>query len=275
MSARQATARAVADKYGVPRVFERWEDMLAEAMPEIVVIASPPHLHHAIALAAFAGGAHVLCEKPLAMTAPRGANGGGGRACRANRHDGLQLALPRRDAAVPRHGRGGPLGRPFHIGVRWLGGRWAEESGARDLAHGPRPGGPWRDGRHGRARHRSPALELRRDRPGDGRRRASPIRRARRPESTARRMPRTSARCWRSSPRARRVTFTVSRVARGANEQTVECYGSQGGLSYKLDRVGPRWYRGQLQATEGSAALAPARSPRACRSRREMAISSR
>ena len=54
-----------------------------------------------------------------------------------------------------------------------------------------------------------------------------------------------------------RATFTVSRVARGANEQTVECYGSQGGLTYKLDRVGSRWYRGQLQATEGSAALAP------------------
>jgi predicted dehydrogenase len=68
----QATARAVADKYGVPRVFEKWQDMLAEAHPEIVVIASPPHLHHAIALAAFAGGAHVLCEKPLAMTAAEG-----------------------------------------------------------------------------------------------------------------------------------------------------------------------------------------------------------
>jgi predicted dehydrogenase len=54
-----------------------------------------------------------------------------------------------------------------------------------------------------------------------------------------------------------RATFTVSRVARGANEQTMECYGSQGGLTYKLDRVGSRWYRGQLQATEGSAALAP------------------
>jgi predicted dehydrogenase len=54
-----------------------------------------------------------------------------------------------------------------------------------------------------------------------------------------------------------RATFTVSRVARGANEQTVECYGSQGGLTYKLDRVGSRWYRGELQATEGSAALAP------------------
>ena len=64
---------AVADKYGVPRVFEWWQDMLAEAHPEIVVIASPPPLHHAIALAAFAGAPTCFCEKPLAMTAAEGA----------------------------------------------------------------------------------------------------------------------------------------------------------------------------------------------------------
>src|SRR3989442_10627369 len=64
-----AGAKAVADRYGVPHVFERWQDMLAQAKPEIVVIATPPVLHKAIALEAFAAGAHVLCEKPLAMNA--------------------------------------------------------------------------------------------------------------------------------------------------------------------------------------------------------------
>ena len=61
-----AQAKAVADKYGVPRVFERWEEMLEQVRPEIVVVATPPHLHQAIALQALARGAHVLCEKPLA-----------------------------------------------------------------------------------------------------------------------------------------------------------------------------------------------------------------
>src|SRR5262245_43661065 len=68
----RAAAQAVAAKYDVPRVFERWEDLIREARPDIVVIASPPDLHRAIALAAFEAGAHVLCEKPLAMTAAEG-----------------------------------------------------------------------------------------------------------------------------------------------------------------------------------------------------------
>src|SRR5918996_2837516 len=62
-------AQAIADRYGVEGVFERWEDLLEKARPDIVVIATPPHLHKAIALAAFAQGAHVLCEKPVALTA--------------------------------------------------------------------------------------------------------------------------------------------------------------------------------------------------------------
>ena len=38
----QAGAKAVADRYGVERVFGRWEEMLATAAPEIVVIATHP-----------------------------------------------------------------------------------------------------------------------------------------------------------------------------------------------------------------------------------------
>ena len=57
----QAAARKVAERYGVPRVFERWEAMLEEARPDIVVIAAPPALHRLIAVEALAAGAHVLC----------------------------------------------------------------------------------------------------------------------------------------------------------------------------------------------------------------------
>jgi len=76
----EAAAKTIASRYGVPGVFASWEAMLDRARPEIVVIATPPHLHHAIALRAFAGGAHVLCEKPLPR---RGAVDEGRRRARA------------------------------------------------------------------------------------------------------------------------------------------------------------------------------------------------
>ena len=45
------------------------EDLLAEpARPDdIVIVATPPFLHHDLTIRALASGRHVLCEKPLAM----------------------------------------------------------------------------------------------------------------------------------------------------------------------------------------------------------------
>jgi predicted dehydrogenase len=54
---------------GVPHIFEGAEDLLASPDLDAVVIATPNHLHRDIALAAIAGGKHVLCEKPLALNA--------------------------------------------------------------------------------------------------------------------------------------------------------------------------------------------------------------
>src|SRR5712692_7791609 len=88
----EAAARVVAERYGVPRVFDRWERMLTEAKPEIVVIATPPALHEAIALAALGAGCHVLCEKPLAMNAAQ-----------------ARSMVERADARGVRHGRGAPV----------------------------------------------------------------------------------------------------------------------------------------------------------------------
>src|SRR5262249_44796258 len=48
------------------------------------------------------------------------------------------------------------------------------------------------------------------------------------------------------------VTLTVSRVARGLNEQRLDAYGTAGALSYRLTRDGARWYRGELSAASGS-----------------------
>ena len=42
------------------------------------------------------------------------------------------------------------------------------------------------------------------------------------------------------------------RAARGANEQFLEAYGSQGSLVYRLDREKPKWYVGELRAAGAS-----------------------
>ena len=48
--------------------FDTLERLLDAARPELVVIASPTNFHAAQALAAYARGAHVFCDKPVART---------------------------------------------------------------------------------------------------------------------------------------------------------------------------------------------------------------
>ena len=68
-SARLASARAVANEFGVPHAYDDWQAMLAAHRVDLVCIATPTVLHAPQALAALAAGAHVLCEKPTAMDA--------------------------------------------------------------------------------------------------------------------------------------------------------------------------------------------------------------
>jgi len=65
----QDRARLVAQQYEVPRVYGDWRQMLAEEKPDIVSVCLPAALHYEVTLAALDGGAHVLCEKPLATSA--------------------------------------------------------------------------------------------------------------------------------------------------------------------------------------------------------------
>src|SRR5688572_11105310 len=45
-----------------------WDEILARHEIDILVIATPDHLHHAPAVAALARGVHILVEKPLALS---------------------------------------------------------------------------------------------------------------------------------------------------------------------------------------------------------------
>ena len=60
---------ALADKFGVPDRFTDWRELIARGGLDLVAIVTPNVLHHPVAMAAIEGGLHVLCEKPLALTA--------------------------------------------------------------------------------------------------------------------------------------------------------------------------------------------------------------
>jgi predicted dehydrogenase len=64
-----AKARALAERFDVPNVVTDIEDLLEIADIEAVLITTPNHLHEPHVLSALAARRHVLCERPLALTA--------------------------------------------------------------------------------------------------------------------------------------------------------------------------------------------------------------
>lgn len=64
-----AAASKAAEAFGFARATGDWRSLARDPAVDIVVIATPNHLHREMALAAIAAGKHVHCEKPLALTA--------------------------------------------------------------------------------------------------------------------------------------------------------------------------------------------------------------
>ncbi len=58
----------LAKRYGIPRVFHDYREMLKEKDIEMVTITGPNSLHSSMTIDSARAGKHVVCEKPLCMT---------------------------------------------------------------------------------------------------------------------------------------------------------------------------------------------------------------
>lgn len=73
VSTSAARATEFAAEHGIPAAFAQLDPVMADLGIAAVYISSTNEKHHAQAMAAIAAGKHVLCEKPLAMTAEEAA----------------------------------------------------------------------------------------------------------------------------------------------------------------------------------------------------------
>ena len=62
-------AREAAQALGIPQAYGSYEELFADPQIEAVYNPLPNHLHVPVTLQAAAAGKHVLCEKPIALTA--------------------------------------------------------------------------------------------------------------------------------------------------------------------------------------------------------------
>lgn len=69
-SGKRANADAVARDFGIPHVFDDGAELARSGEADLVIVSSTPDTHLRFGLAALDAGCHVLCEKPVTLSAP-------------------------------------------------------------------------------------------------------------------------------------------------------------------------------------------------------------
>ncbi|MGA1530646.1 MAG: Gfo/Idh/MocA family protein [Kiritimatiellia bacterium] len=117
----QAKSESFAAEFGAAKAYTSYAEMLADPEVQAVYIATPHTLHLEHSLMAIRAGKHVLCEKPIAPTAPEGL-----KLVRAAEKAGVinMINFSYRNNPVLHHARrfveGGKLGRIMHFEARYL-----------------------------------------------------------------------------------------------------------------------------------------------------------
>jgi len=66
---RSESTRRAADEYGIPKTFDKWQNLVADVDIDAVMIGTWPYLHCEITVAALRAGKHVLVEARMARNA--------------------------------------------------------------------------------------------------------------------------------------------------------------------------------------------------------------
>ena len=65
----QESSQRVADQFGIPKTYGNWQDAIADADTNAIVIGTWPYMHCRATVAALEAGKHVMCEARMAMNA--------------------------------------------------------------------------------------------------------------------------------------------------------------------------------------------------------------
>ncbi len=120
---RMAHTREFADRWGIPAAYDSLEAMLDAETLDAVLVLTSNRSHHDLAMAAIGRGLHVLCEKPLALSAAQARE-----MAEAAQHAGVITMVPFTYRFMPaaRYVKElldeGFLGRPYHIDMRYWAG---------------------------------------------------------------------------------------------------------------------------------------------------------
>ena len=121
-------SKEIANKYGIPRTYTSYEQMLKDPEINTVDITTPTILHSPMALAAAIAGKNILCEKPFCLTLTEGQE-----VCEAARSKGVTLMVGESYIFMTslKQARtlieAGEIGRPQQIRQRF--GSWVERPG--------------------------------------------------------------------------------------------------------------------------------------------------
>ncbi len=118
-SGNHENALSVAEEFNIEHACENYEQLLELDEVDLVIVSTPPYLHHPITMAALDAGKHVICEKPMAMNVRQ-----------AKEMADRAAALPNRLAIIDHELRfnptwrrmkelvdGGYLGELYHVNV--------------------------------------------------------------------------------------------------------------------------------------------------------------